>query len=277
MEYAYESFRRGVLRADASFRGGPRPGEPFPDFALPTADGRRARKADYVGRPLFVTLGSITCPMTRSAAPLLHHMYEKYGPRVAFLSLYVREAHPGERFPQPKTMIRKIDHARAYQQRDHLPWPVAVDLVDGHTHRMLDGHQSPAFFVGPDGRVVFRSLWSNDERALRRGFEALIGEGKPGAAEPRLRPMLAGTGVMHETLSASGPKARRDALRQAPPLYALAALARLFRPLPPIGRGVAASVVGAGLLGLAGYGTYRAFRAGRAGRAMDRRRSSGRS
>lgn len=271
MEYAYESFRRELLRADAAFRSGPQPGEPFPEFALPTADGRRARKADYTGRPLFVALASITCPMTRSAAPLLHRMYEEFGPRVAFLTLYVREAHPGDRFPQPKTMIRKIDHARAYQQRDHIPWPVAVDLVDGHTHRMLDGQPNSAYFVGPDGRVVFRSLWSNDEKALRRGFEALIGEGQPGVAQPRLRPMLAGTGVMHETLSAAGPKARRDVLRQTPPLYALASLARLFRPLSPTGRSMAAGVAAAGLLGLAGYGAYRGTA------AIRRRRSSGRS
>lgn len=260
MEYAYDSFRREVIRADLAFSGGPQPGEPFPDFALPTADGRRAHKADYLARPLLVTMASITCPMTRSAGPILHRLYDEYGGRVAFMTLYVREAHPGERYPQPKAMIRKIDHARAYQQRDHILWPVAVDLVDGHVHRMLDGKSSAAYFVGRDGRVVFRSLWSNDEKALRRGIDALIGQGEPGVAQTRLRPLLAGTGVTHETLAAAGPQAGRDMLRQAPPMYALAALARLFRPLSPSGRSVAAGVVSAALLGAAGYGAYRSIR-----------------
>jgi hypothetical protein len=268
MEYAYDSFRREVLRDDVAFPGGPQPGEPFPEFALPTADGRRARKADYAGRPVFITLASITCPLTRSASSIVHRLYEEYRDRVAFLTLYVREAHPGERYPQPRTMIRKIDHARAYQQRDKIHWPVAVDLVDGHLHRMLDRKPSAAYFVGRDGRVVFKALWSNDDKALRRGFEALIGQGRPGVAQGRLRPVLAGTGVTFETLTAAGPKARRDLLRQAPPMYAFAALARLFRPLSPTGRSVAAGLITAGLLGLAGYGVYR---------AATRRRSSGRS
>ena len=60
MEYRYERFTRELLSEDASFRRGPRPGEPFPDFALPTADGGRLARADLAGRPFFLTFGSIT-------------------------------------------------------------------------------------------------------------------------------------------------------------------------------------------------------------------------
>lgn len=61
MDYAYPHFRRALLMEDASFHRGPRPGEPMPEFDLPTTDGGRLRKGDYVGRrPLLLTFGSFT-------------------------------------------------------------------------------------------------------------------------------------------------------------------------------------------------------------------------
>ncbi len=59
--YRYEHFKREVLKGDLSFRAGPLPGEPFPDFDLETTDGGRVRKADYVGsKPVLITFGSVT-------------------------------------------------------------------------------------------------------------------------------------------------------------------------------------------------------------------------
>lgn len=60
MDYRYEHFDRQLLEEDSSFRGGPSPGEPFPDFALPTTAGGTARKEDFSGRPLLVILSSFT-------------------------------------------------------------------------------------------------------------------------------------------------------------------------------------------------------------------------
>lgn len=46
---------------DMSFRTGPRPGEPMPDFELLTTDGGHVRKEDFVGKkPLLLTMGSFT-------------------------------------------------------------------------------------------------------------------------------------------------------------------------------------------------------------------------
>ena len=61
MVYAYPRFRRERLLEDFTFQAGPGPGEPFPGFDLPTADGGRVRRADLVGHgPFVVTLGSYT-------------------------------------------------------------------------------------------------------------------------------------------------------------------------------------------------------------------------
>lgn len=45
----------------------------------------------------------------------------------------------------------------------------------------------------------------------------------------RLVPMMRGLAHMDETLGRSGPTARRDLLRQVPPMYAMAKLAGMTR------------------------------------------------
>jgi hypothetical protein len=61
-EYRYRHFTFGTLLQDMYFTAdSPAPGEPFPDFDLPTTDGDRVRKADYVGRrPMFMVAASFT-------------------------------------------------------------------------------------------------------------------------------------------------------------------------------------------------------------------------
>jgi hypothetical protein len=59
--YRFPHYRRELLREYASFHGGPEPGEPLPEFDLPTTDGGRVRKSDFTGRrPLFLSFASIT-------------------------------------------------------------------------------------------------------------------------------------------------------------------------------------------------------------------------
>lgn len=61
-DYAYPRFRRPLLFEDMGFHGGPRPGEPFPDFDLPTADGGRVARSDFVSRqqPMLMVFASYT-------------------------------------------------------------------------------------------------------------------------------------------------------------------------------------------------------------------------
>lgn len=59
--YRFPHFRRQLMYHDAVFEGGPRPGEPFPDFDLATVDGDRLRKSDFVGdKPLLMVFASFT-------------------------------------------------------------------------------------------------------------------------------------------------------------------------------------------------------------------------
>jgi hypothetical protein len=200
--------------------------------------------------------------MTASAGPVLKKLYRQYGEQVEFVTLYVREAHPGELFPQPESFEQKMDFARVYKTRDQIPWPVAVDHLEGELHQLLDSKPNSAYLMDTQGNVAFRSLWSNDERALRKGIEGFLtpGKGAMVQAETKIVPLLRGTGKMYDLLSFSGKEAKRDVRRQAPPIYAMARLAALFRPLPPLGRSLVAMGVTMVLMGAIGAGLRRLIR-----------------
>jgi cytochrome oxidase Cu insertion factor (SCO1/SenC/PrrC family) len=63
MDYNFTRFRPQHLLADARRslrRVGVRPGEPAPDFELPTADGRSVRLSQLRGKPVLLHFGSFT-------------------------------------------------------------------------------------------------------------------------------------------------------------------------------------------------------------------------
>lgn len=59
--YNYDTFRRSMMKEDMHFQGGPGPGDPAPDFDLPTVDGGRFRlSAHRLQRPVLLEFASIT-------------------------------------------------------------------------------------------------------------------------------------------------------------------------------------------------------------------------
>lgn len=177
--------------------------------------------------------------MTASASSALHDLHDEYGDRVAFTSLYVREAHPGDRFPQPHDLDRKREQARAYRDRDSIPWPVIVDHVDGTLHRALDPRPHAAYVMASDGTVAARVLWANDANAMRRALDATLA-GDRTEIENRVAPMLRGTGSMYDVWDQAGGHAKTDVLKQAPPMFVSGWIARGLQPLPPLARGAVA-------------------------------------
>jgi hypothetical protein len=264
-DYLYDHVTSKVLGEDLDFGDdAPGPGDRLPDFDLPTATGERVRSADFVGHePLLLVFGSVTCPMTASSVPSLKRLYTRFGNRIVFLMVYVREAHPGENLPQPRTLEQKLEHARTLMKRDDIPWPIAVDDPEGRLHRAMDSKPNAAFLIDRGGQIVFRALWAGDERALRGALEAVAQGERPPRPESRRRfvPMAKGMGQMREVLHQAGPRAERDIWRAAPPMGVTAWTASLFRPLPPHWRTVAA---------LASF----ALACGAVGALLARRRSS---
>ena len=233
--YPYEHVSARQLIDDLDFsRDAARPGDEAPRFELPTTDGGTVRSADLFGvRPVLLFSGSLSCPMTVSANSKLKRLHARFGGEIDFLMLYVREAHPGEHIPQPTTLAEKIDLARRLQVRDALPWPVAVDDIDGRVHRALDTRPNIAYLVGRDGRIAFRALCAGDETGLPRALAA-VARGEDMAertSRRRLVPLADGIGNLRWISRAAGPRAVKDVWRAVPPVAVLAWIADLYRPL----------------------------------------------
>jgi Iodothyronine deiodinase len=261
MEYLYPHFKRAFFADDARFTAGPRPGEPMPDFDLATLAGPRLSKRDLAGKPFLLGFGSYTCPMTGSAGPALKRLHDELGDAVRFVTLYVREAHPGTLFPQPETLKEKIAHARAFRQREGVSWTIAADDLEGTLHRALTPTPNSAYLVDAQGIVQGRILWANDVKNLRRGLQALAAGRTAGEVTSKVVAMLRGLGRIDRVLRQSGGYALTDFRRQAPPMYALARIASIFKPLPSLGRGVAAVATALGAIALAAFGTRALLRA----------------
>lgn len=59
--YRFERFQRQLLYHDLRFEGGPRTGERFPAFDLPTTDGQQITLADATSqRPMLMIFASFT-------------------------------------------------------------------------------------------------------------------------------------------------------------------------------------------------------------------------
>ncbi len=251
MSYRFDHFQRQQLVDDRSFGAGKDPGWQMPDFDLPTVSGVRIRKADFMGRrPVLFTFGCMTDPMTASASPVLKALYRDFGESVAFVTVYVREAHPGELLPQPSTDEWKHRHAKMLRDRDGIPWTVAVDDLEGGFHRALGANSNAAHLMDSNGNVAFRTLWSNDACVLREALEAIV-SGRSDHPFERTRavvPLVRGLTRVDEVVRAAGPGALHDLRREAPAVFAAAEAAWVWRALTPVGRlgllglGVAAAV-----------------------------------
>jgi len=94
--------------------------------------------------------------MTDNAAPGLNALHLRFGRRVRFVMVNVREAHPGRAIPQPGTLDAKMAHAMRLRELHGFEFDVAVDDLNGTLHRALGakmvpfaGWEMPVQYSGP--------------------------------------------------------------------------------------------------------------------------------
>jgi len=245
-KYRYTHFTTSLLFRDLRFRkDAAAPGDSFPEFELITTDGRSLFNDDVFGnKPVIFIFGSMTCPMTASAAPSVQELYAEFGDRISFIMMYVREAHPGEQFGQSKTIEEKLEYARALKEIYDIRWTVAADNIDGDLHRALDPKPNSAFLTDASGTILFRSLWASDYEALRRALAAAANGRKPETEQSvkMIGPVTRAMGHVQEVMKRGGPQAVRDLWLAGFPMAMAGRVATLFSTLSPDQRGIAAVV-----------------------------------
>ena len=243
-EYRYKHFTTRLLFRDLRFRkDAARPGDLFPPFELVTTSGDRLdNDMAFHDKPVLLIFGSMTCPMTASAAPSVQELYDEFGDHVDFIMLYVREAHPGENYRQAESMEEKLEHARTLKEFYDIQWTVAADNLDGDLHRALDPKPNSAFLMNKEGTILFRSLWAADHDALREALVAAAAGRVPERkqSEALIGPVSRAMGQVQEVMERGGPQAVRDLWRAGLPMALAGRIATFFSPLSPDQRGIAA-------------------------------------
>ena len=243
--YRYDRFTPGLLFRDLRFSSDAlAPGDSLPRYELATLEGGTIHIGGDRERPLLLITGSITCPMTASALPVIKELHAEFGDRVDFVLLNVREAHPGAHLPQPATDEEKLSHARSLRERYHVPFTVAVDTLDGDLHQRLDGKPNAAFLLDTTGEVVFRAHWARDDRSIRDALHSVLAGTVPEKRQSKamLAPVAMAMGSVDEVMRTAGPGATRDLWLSASPMATAGLLARLFPFKRNDRRGIAAVV-----------------------------------
>lgn len=243
--YRFERLALSIILRDLYFsRDDPGPGDRVLEFDLPTIDGGRFRSCDLTGAgPVLLIFGSVTCPMTDSAVPGLNALHDRFGKSVRFVMVDVREAHPGNTFPQPMTSEGKMAHARQLRTSHNLRFEVAVDDIDGTLHRALSPKPNSAYILAPDKTIIFRAHWANDTDALAEALNALTTGGALQRTQSSglIKPMLRMFRHLAPVLDRAGGGAWADMWRVMPPLAALALALKTLRirphPCPEIKQG----------------------------------------
>ena len=95
-------------------------------------------------------------------------MKRRYGDRVQFLGVYVREAHPidgwrmdsndreGIEIAQPKTDAERTTVAARCCQALKMTMPLVVDSVDDRVGNLYSGMPDRLYLVSREGRVVYK-------------------------------------------------------------------------------------------------------------------------
>jgi Iodothyronine deiodinase len=95
----------------------------------------------------------------------LKQLQEKYRNRdVEFLTVYVREAHPGEgayrEYSQPQEFDQKLAYARMLVAKEHFTCPVLVDGMDEAVHRQYGSLPNMVYVIDKTGKIAYKATWT---------------------------------------------------------------------------------------------------------------------
>lgn len=155
----YNQPRFTVKQYDWDLFKGPRAGEEAQDFTLTAQDGSNVKLSDFRGKWVVIETGSATCSMYTKNIPGMLALRKEF-PDVAFLVVYVREAHPGERLSQHKSFEEKKQAATLLAPRYGEERPVYIDAYEGDMHKSYGGMPNIVYVINPEGKVHYRCNWA---------------------------------------------------------------------------------------------------------------------
>lgn len=172
----------------------PQEGDPAPDFSAErlSAEGRQSGKSislsDFRGRKLALLFGSYTCPVYRGQIERFTDIYEELKDRMAFLLIYIIEAHPEDGwqldinhsqdvvYDQPSQSTSRAAIAADCMLRHQIKMPVALDSMDNAISDLYAASPERLYLIDSNGIVRHRSVMGPFKmKAINAWHEALRG------------------------------------------------------------------------------------------------------
>lgn len=154
----------------------PKVGEPAPAFtakrlsAEDTPTGQRVSLTDFRDCNLALMFGNFTCPVYRGQIRRFNEIYSALSERLAFLLIYIREAHPEDGwqldinhaqnvvYDQPVTIAERAAIAQDCIRRHAIEMPVAIDDMDDTINKLYSGSPERLYLLDTNGIVRHRSV-----------------------------------------------------------------------------------------------------------------------
>lgn len=110
----------------------------------------------------------------------MKELHERYGDRVRFVDVTIRQAHPGEERGAYRSYQEKLESTREGKREEGIPWTVLVDDYAGTAHRAYSREMTdPVFLIDSDGRVAFYLMWAHAP-TLKKSIDELLEHGGRG-------------------------------------------------------------------------------------------------
>ena len=146
-QYNYEHFAASQYH-HGTFDG-PDVGETAVDFQLYDTQGAEHALSDYRGQYVVLETGSLTCPQYVSRIQPMTEVQAAH-PDVAFFTLYVREAHPGDLIHTHASLEQKSALASRLLNEEPETRTVLVDELSGSVHQSYGSWPNMVYVVDPE-------------------------------------------------------------------------------------------------------------------------------
>ena len=147
----------------------------------------------------------------------LNELYARYRDKgFEFLTIYVREPHPGENYTEHHSWEQKHSYACQCREQDGVQTPLLIDDLPGTVHRAYGEMPNMVYVIGKDGRIFYRSMWT-DHAEIESVLEDLLRVDEAATAGTRVRTsyterLVVTAGYRREiserVLGRAGPKAK---------------------------------------------------------------------
>lgn len=92
----------------------------------------------------------------------LNELYRNYRDSgFEFLTIYVREPHPGEHYGAHQTWEEKLKYAQDCRNQDGIQTRVLIDDLNGTVHRAYGSLPNMVYIIEKSGQIVFKAMWTD--------------------------------------------------------------------------------------------------------------------